>query len=99
MFKRNTDVVKSLIVRFPQNCVYGALNAGPMGPGPMAQGPGPMGPWAQKTMLLFFENHDFNIFRRSQSFIRPPNLEPRPKMTANGLSSYELFAKKVLFSA
>ena len=50
-----------------------------------------------QKMLLFLQKHDFNIFQRNRSFIRPPSLEPRPKMTANGLSSYQLFVKNVTF--
>ena len=47
-------------------------------------------------MLLFFENH---IFRKSRSFIRSPGQPPRRKMTANGLSSYELSTPNLIFSA
>ena len=42
--------------------------------------------WLQKNTILFLIN---------RSFIRPPSLEPRRNMTAHGLSSYELFAKKL----
>ena len=71
------------------------LHCGPMGPGHM--GPGPMGPGPPQEMLSFLPKHDFNIFRRKRPFIRPPSLEPRRKMTANGLSSYQLFVKNLIF--
>ena len=50
-------------------------------------------------MLSFLQKqkHDFNIFRQNRPFIRPPGPEPRPKMTANGLSSYQLFAKNLTY--
>ena len=44
----------------------------------------------QKKCYYFFKKLDFNILFINQSFIRPPSLEPRRKMTANGLSSYDL---------
>ena len=50
-----------------------------------------------QKILLFLQEHEFNNFRRNQSFIRPPSLEPRRKMTANGLSSYQLFVKNLTF--
>ena len=50
-----------------------------------------------KKNVLFLQKHDFNIFWRNWSFIRPLSLEPRRKMTAIGLSSYQLFTKTLNF--
>ena len=46
---------------------------------------------------FFLQKHDFNIFWRNRSLIRPLSLEPRRKMTAIGLSSYQLFTKTLNF--
>ena len=67
--------------------------------------PSNMSPWRATRLqnlriLMFFDPTFFrpaNIFRRNRSFIRPPSLEPRRKMTANGLSSYQLFVKNLTF--
>ena len=50
-----------------------------------------------KKCYYVFKKLDFNIFLINRSFIRPPSLEPRRKMTANGLSSYQLFIKNLTF--
>ena len=50
----------------------------------------------QKHVIIFTKSR-FQHFWRNQSLIRPLSLEPRPKMTAIGLSSYQLFAKTLTF--
>ena len=50
-----------------------------------------------KKCYYFFKKLNFNIFLINQSFIRPPSLEPRPKMTAHELSSDELFVNNLTY--
>ena len=77
------------------------MGPGPMGPGLM--GPGAQGPWDQglwalgpKMDVIIFTITPFffeKSFLKNRPFIRPPSLKLGAKMTANGLSSYELFVK------
>ena len=87
------------------------MGQGPICPGsmgPRAQGPWALGPWAQgpwalgpkKWCYYFITKTRFlkkNIFWRNRPFIRSPKPETRTKMTANGLSSYQLFIKMLNF--
>ena len=51
-----------------------------------------------KKCLSCLRNHDSNVFqKRKRHFIRPPGLELRRQITANGLSSYQLFARNFAF--
>ena len=63
-------------------------------------GPVPMGPWPKMDVIIFYKNTIFwkNIFWRNRPFLWSPKPETRTKMTANGLSSYELFIKMSTFS-
>ena len=50
-----------------------------------------------KKCDCFYNKRAFNSFRRNQSSIRPARLDFRRKITANGLSSYELFVNNLIF--
>ena len=81
---------------------------GPRAQGPWAHGPtggsggrvgrvGRAGRAGPKWMLLFFTITQLfwkkTFFEKKRPFIEPPSLKLGAKMTANGLSSYELFVK------